>query len=422
MSQFISKSMNSARASSACECEMHSKSETRRVISESLAEVVPIRQGSGLRAIVLTGSLARDEATVVARGSRFELLGDADVLLVYDAGASESNCLHVKYVMREVEERCLQLGLRATVNASSVSPRYFQKLPKSIFAYELRHCAEVIWGETEILKLVREFSATEIPREDAWRMISNRMIELMGASRHVTGVSTTADLGFYYAIVKMFLDMATSYLVFAGQYAPSYRERAERLVAKANDYPGTTPFPLGKFSSRVQHCTAWKLSGDLDYSCDVLVLWREAIRYLRRLWWWEIMQMTEATGEQSIAELVERLGAKQTSAARLRGWLSVTKRRGWLKSFRHWPRWTRQCLRASPRYVVYGAAAEVFFHLPYLVNRRGQLPKSCPDWDTIRACLPVTAPHRDMHNVASWQALADDIVWNYAEFLVGTHT
>lgn len=413
--------MNSVSASSECESQMNSKSEACRMISESLAKVVPARLGNGLRAIVLTGSLARDEATIVARGSRFESLGDADVLLVYDTGASEPDCLQVELVVREAEEGCLQRGLRAIVNASSVSPRYFQKLPKSIFAYELRHCAKVIWGETEILKHVREFSAAEIPHEDAWRMISNRMIELMEASRHFFGDSTTAELGLYYAIVKMFLDMATSYSVFAGAYAPSYRERAERLLAMANGHPGSTPFPLGKFSSRVQQCTAWKLSGELDFSCEVFELWREAISYLRRLWRWEIIQMTAANGEQTIRGLVERLGEKQTSRARLRGWLSVMKRRGMVKSFRHWPQWMRQCLSASPRYVVYGAAAEVVFYLPYLVNRSGRLARSDPDWDKIRACLPVTLPHGDMPNVASWQALADDVAWNYAELLVGTH-
>jgi hypothetical protein len=400
---------------------MNSKAEAGRVISEIVAEVVPARRGKGLRAIVLTGSLGRDEATVVARGNGFELLGDADFLIVYDASTSMPDRMQTALVVREAEERSLQRGLRATVHASSVSPRYFRTLPLSIFAYELRQCGKVIWGDTQILTLIPQFSAAEIPRENAWRMISNRMIELIEASRHFTGDSSTIDLALYYASVKMFLDMATSYLVFAGEYAPSYRERAERLLAIANYHPGTTPFPLGKFISYVQQCTAWKLSGELDHSCQVLELWREAIRYLRRLWRWEMIQLTAANGEQTIGALVERLAAKQTRAARLRGWLSVTKRRGWLKSWPHWPQWARQCLRASPRYLVYGAAAEVVFYLPCLVKRGGQLPRSGPDWDSIRARLPVPAPHRDMHNLSPWQALADDVVSNYAEFLVGTH-
>src|SRR5579872_1682812 len=211
MFRFPVNSMNSVSASSRFESQMNSKSEARRMISESLAKVVPFRLGKGLRTIVLTGSLARDEATIVARGSGFELLGDADVLLVYNSGAAQPACSQVEVVVRKVEKECLQRGLRAIVHASSVSPRYFQRLPKSIFAYELRHCAKVIWGETEILKHVREFAAAEIPHEDAWRMISNRMIELMEASRHFVADSATAEPRLYYAIVKMFLDMATSY-------------------------------------------------------------------------------------------------------------------------------------------------------------------------------------------------------------------
>lgn len=400
---------------------MRSKAEARRLISEVLAELVPARQGKGLRAIILTGSLARDEATILVRGSGFELLGDADLLLVYGASNSIPDHVQVESVLCEAEDRCLERGLRASVHAGAVSPRYLQKLPKSIFAYELRHCAKVIWGEPEILTLIPEFAAAEIPHEDAWRMISNRMIELMDASRQFMQDATTLDEGLHYATVKMFLDLATSYLVFAGEYRPSYRERGERLLAIANSHRHASPFRLARFAARVQQCTVWKLSGELDHSCQIPKLWQQAIRYLRRLWRWEIAQITVANEQETIAALIQRLAKRQSRAARLRGWVSVAKGRGWLKSWRRWPRWMQQRLRTSPRYLVYGAAAELVFRLPCLIKCDRQLPATHPDWDKIRGRLPEVAPQQGRHNIAPWQTLADDIAWNYAEFLVRTH-
>ena len=41
------------------------------------------KYGRRLRAIVLTGSLAREEATVVREAQRCHLLGDADFLLLF---------------------------------------------------------------------------------------------------------------------------------------------------------------------------------------------------------------------------------------------------------------------------------------------------------------------------------------------------
>ena len=53
-------------------------------VSEKAAELCARDYGPSLRAVVLTGSLARDEATWVRDGAGRRLLGDAEFLLVFE--------------------------------------------------------------------------------------------------------------------------------------------------------------------------------------------------------------------------------------------------------------------------------------------------------------------------------------------------
>jgi hypothetical protein len=373
-----------------------------------------------LRAIVLAGSMARDEATFVRDGKGVKLLGDADCALVFRKDASLPADFEIALLQHKIEEHLAKDGVCGKVVLAAVTPRFLEKLPRDITTYELRNCGQVLWGEPGILSIVRNFSAIDIVREDAWRMLCNRMIEQLVYVGHLNNTCAESTPEMHYATVKLFLDMATSYLVFAKEYAPSFRERCNRLLALAEHPHGDAPFPLKKFAARVAECTSWKLSGE-EGDCDRRVeLFHEGISYLRRLWRWEIIELTSVRGEATIESLCRQLAKQQTVQQRLRGWLSVVKRRGWLKSWRRWPRWMRLSLDSTPRYLVYRAATEVAFRLPYLLKQEGEMPRLDVDWHAIQALLPERAPRPNSPQKVLWRALADDVSWNYSEFLLNT--
>src|ERR1041384_5894704 len=56
---------------------------TRQRICRATSEAASRKWGTSLRAVVLTGSLARDEATFVDKGLQRTLLGDADFFLIF---------------------------------------------------------------------------------------------------------------------------------------------------------------------------------------------------------------------------------------------------------------------------------------------------------------------------------------------------
>ena len=399
---------------------MKRRNEVVQKICDTVDAECNIAFGNRVVSLIVTGSAARGEATIVNSGNGWKLLGDAEFLLVVQQtdGAADARCADT--VKCESARKLRSQGIEVLIDLAVVQVSYFKRLPPYIFSYELRVCGQVISGDPNILELIPKFTARDISREDAWRLLCNRMIEQLEFAGDLEESPVQLTPRLHYATVKLYLDMATSYLAFIGGYAPTYRERAERLVKLATEPTAEAPFSLRKFGARVTECTSWKLTGDEEARDRRVELWREAIRYMRRLWRWEMIQLTNDQNDLTIADLSARLARRQNMAQRLRGWMSLVKRRGLVKSSPQWPRWMKLALYATPRYLVYQAAAEVAFRLPCLVKRSGQPERLNVKWREMQALLPEHAPRSDSCGEAIWRKFVDDVVWNYSEFLQDT--
>ena len=397
--------------------------EAKRLICAETAQQCSHAFENDLLSVVLTGSLAREEATFVSRGTTRHLVGDADYFLVFREAASLPSSSAADQLTRDIEARLEEKGVVAKVGLHAVRPSYLKILPAHIASFELRTCGQIIWGDPNVLASIPHFSAADITREDAWRILCNRAIEHLADARKLSCKSEQLSPALHYATVKLYLDMATSYLIFTGQYAPTYQERASnlQLMASQSGIASTSPFSLTKFARRVAECTEWKLSGedaDRDLSID---FWTEAIAYFRRLWRWEMIQMAPGSDALTVSSLCDRLAQLQPVPDRLRGWVSVVKRRGWAKSWRNWPQWSRLGRRGTPRYLVYRAATELVYRLPCLVRHSGNPPRLNVNWDELRQFIPEPLPsQKEGASIVPWQLLADEIVWNYWQFLANT--
>ena len=385
--------------------------------------------GGSLQAIVLTGSLARDEATWVEQVNRRELLSDAEFLLIFHPTAALPAALHLDALRQNLEANLLQRGIACHVGLSAAHLTYLRNLRPAIFAYELRVCGQVVYGDAQTLSLIPAFSPADLPLEDAWRLLCNRMIEQLEVADQLLNRRDSLPRSVFYRTVKLYLDMATSFLVFAGAYEPSYRQRAEKLAQLAAEEisEDRLPFPLAKFAERVTACTEIKLnasrpSGPSAPAADSnfgFTFWEEAVEYARLLWRWELANLTGTKTPSPNGDLLSRWIQRQRLAQRLRGWLYVVRKQGWHRSWRNWPRWARHAWGASPRYRIYAAASELFFQLPLLLQAPGQGPQAV-DWDEIGSRLPVRWAPPDCPGSVPWRGLAADVVRNYHEFLEDT--
>jgi hypothetical protein len=309
---------------------------------------------------------------------------------------------------------------------------YFRKLRPAIFSYELRNRGVVILGDLRILSFIPNFPASEIPLEDAWRLVCNRIAEQFDVIDSKFERGKPLPLALFYRTVKLYLDLATSLLLFAGEYAPSYSERALKLKALAcsGSCESQSPFDLHTFSETVDACTSWKISGEaagvldiegIDESGPRFAFWEGAVATTRLILRWELERLTHTHREISIEALMKRWMRRQLPHRRLRGWLYVLREQGWHRSWRQWPRWAKLAWRASPRFWVYAAASQLFFSLPNLMKARQEGLEADVDCQELQSCLPMRFRATSASNdPRMWLRLVAEIAWNYHHFLEGT--
>jgi hypothetical protein len=389
-------------------------------ICEQTVRIAVERYGADLRAIVLTGSLARDEGTFLRQGTCWKLLGDADFFLVFHDWAPLHPSAELESASQAIADALYENGLVASIGLASERGRYFQKLPRHVLTYELRTRGRVIWGDASILSLVPAFPAKQILLEDAWRLLANRIIEELEA---VAVDKDIASPKVQYCTVKLYLDMATSYLIFAGRYVPTYADRERELSLLAHDPSAQcdAPFSLERFAERVSACTRFKLTGrGLTVSPEAL--WRDGIDFAQSLWNWELQKLT-GSASNSCSDLMSAWMVRQSLKDRVRGWLSVMRRCGWRRSWPEWPRWTRLGWRGSPRYWVYSVATEIFFLLPTLISDDSRHTDGGINWTLFAGKLPLfeqAEPVESFAEAPKWQQLAHWTALNYHSLLEST--
>lgn len=373
--------------------------------------------GNSMRALVLTGSLARNEGTFVGTGANPILMGDAEFVLVLRDKIRLPSDAVTADLCRRVESALRQAGLSARVSAAVVHDDFLRRMKPQMFAYELRTCGKVIWGESRILELVPPFAASEIGLEDAWRTLCNRSIEALEAIADADTDQATVPSDVFYRVVKLYLDMATSLLLFVGGYEPGYAKRAQRLSSLAAQLAGTRdiPIPLGDLSREVAACTNWKLFPDRSFEQTANWCWcMLALGTAARLWRWELLQLSGAPDVSGNEQLMSKGMLKQPFTHRLRGWLYAWRACGWLRSTSYFLRWSRLARKSSPRYWIYLAAGELLWHAADRAKAGDSALQRCSEF------LPLASPPRSQTGRTAWAQVAQDVARNYHQFLEHT--
>jgi len=359
--------------------------------------------GNRARAVVLTGSMSRGETTLKRDGGGWRVLGDATFLVVFDVSVP----FHTSNVERAIEQRLADAGIECKVVVVMMTTDQLRKMHPHIYAYELRERGVALWGDKEILQQLPAFRAADIPTEDGWWLLCNRMIEQLESAARTAAVDDTST-AVQYRIAKLYLAMAACYLLAVGRYEPSYRDRAARLRELSETNEIACPIPLARFSEVVSLCTELKLSGESPAASSQFPRWPDAVLDAQAVWAWVLVQIVGLDSKCGRGELMAALAARQSLLARGKGWLRAgLVRRSEL--LQYWRRWARLALTASPRYLVYGAASELFFS--------ASAPDAVPSAElaAIAAKLPLTSP--DGKQPLCWRDVAGTVAYNFRVLL-----
>jgi hypothetical protein len=398
--------------------------------------------GTGLKAVILTGSLARNEATWRQAESGLQFLSDAEFIVIFKEKQELPSPALVTLICNAAEEELRNQGVLCKLSFSAAYESYLLELGETVFGYELLNCGEVLYGDPDILLSKTRETDIKISDEDGWRLLANRTLELLEIVPELLTAEVGLSEGAQYRLTKLYCDMATSILVFKHQFVSGYQGRAEALHGlHQRGLLSDLPFDVNEFVHMVARCTGYKIHQVWDGPSPFLTRdsVQEAVGTLRLLWAWELAQMGGVA--RSSPETVLRLHMRnQDLKTRLRGWAFVIRRRGVLDCLRYGWRWLHLMRISSPRYCVYAATLGFWSRRETAVSSFGfqvsseassqaamEAPASSEfehrnskleTLDSARNWLPIGSPFGSASTDAN--DLAKTILWNYQEFLVET--
>ncbi len=422
--------MSPLLASEKFTCESALNQRTQSLLEE-IIDYLLSHIGSRPEAIVLTGSFARGEGSVLLAGTRLRVLGDMEFMVVFPPGAERAGLQRrLDNIARELGQNLAAREIDCELEFRAVCPDYFRALRPQIFGYELLSCGRTLWGDAGILASVPCFPASSVPRWDAWRMLHNRILDQLEAFAATEGGSADALRRYFYQLVKFHLDIGTTLLVFAGRYEATYQGRARALHQWAADTSrdDSTPF-LRELARRVGECTAFKLSPGqaasplgVDFASDHVTALRQRVRraaldlapLAHAVWRWEAGVLANqpagpGTDDSTLWDAVLR---QQALWEKLRGWGKLLL----MPETRRQPGFAARLLRllrvGSPRYLVYRVATHLYFELPNLLSGEELLQ----DFVELERLLPVvfTPSAGAKHN---WRELRSSVLTGWRLFL-----
>lgn len=365
--------------------------------------------GEKARAIILTGSLSRGEATFVRDGAGWRALGDATFLVIFDEPAN----INTAEIEKVIESYLLSQEIKCKIVVVWSTASALSKMKPHIYAYELRERGIVVWGDPFVLGLMPQFTAEEIPVEDGWWFLCNRIIEQLETAAK-TEQSHDTDAGVQYRIAKLYLSMAACYLLTIGQYEPSYQDRAQRLrkLATSTVLP-PCPISLQRFSQLVSECTLLKVHGETTGIFGQFPQWRDAVSDAESMWRWTLSRILGSNPNSSRSELLAQLAKRQPLLARAKGWVRaavVHRAVFWRNCFR----WSQLACSASPRYLVYGVAGDLFFG--------AQDGESLTQDQLVAIAAKLPLSHCGGEQQLSWRKVAMMIADNFHGLVESTRT
>lgn len=199
----------------------------QNVIDASADFVVARVPPSGLEALVLTGSFARGEGSVLEVDNHLRVLGDLEFFLV-SSSSVDDRALRTRLagLSREATARYGAGDVRVDIEFGSLELDHLRHRARpSIFLYDLVRHGRVVRGRADVLSDVPPFGPANIPREDALSLLFNRLIEQLDAYERAGHLQGEALLDLVQQRHKLVLDLAGSALAFQGWHTSSYALR-----------------------------------------------------------------------------------------------------------------------------------------------------------------------------------------------------
>jgi len=384
----------------------------REALERCVAFLIERLPSSHLVAVVLTGSFARGEGSVLPRGGVLRVLGDFEFFVVLPSG-HDARAERRQFATwgHEASMRLAAAGIQAEVEFGPVEVDFFRlRARPSIFVSDLRTYGKVLWGREDLLTEIPEFGVEQIPSDDALSLLFNRTIEQLEAYDRVGRASPEALLDIVYQRLKLTLDLAGSALAFAGVHTALYQRRPAAFARMLAETPSPGQHLPTWYADELTRAAAAKLDpaehiawpperASVDEQRELLrgaiLSAAPAVAALLR---WELEQTISAGGE--LPFLLDAYTRTPSLRHRVREWARVV-----LHPMPAPLPITHAMIaglvwRSTPRALLYAAGAQAYLELAHLVTDGDDFMRLLP---VARAARPRQAAARRAAVVTLWK-------------------
>ena len=351
--------------------------EVRRELVRLIERVRECVAAPSVAGVLLTGSFARGEGTVISNcpsGSRW--LSDVECLVVVRNGIVPSQEIHqsMRQIERDANSDCANSARGIKIELRAIFSEGMLSLRPTIFTRELCENAKLLWGDPAGIPMPpAPLGAQTISRYDAFRLLNNRIIEQIAVRSEYTD-RTSDTTATAYSLTKFWIDLGTSLSVFLGCYRPGYRSRQtpveDALRANREILGGDL---CGRLISRFSNAMAQKL-GQVGFPAgDLAPEFREAVEIARAAWNWESGQLlgSSAAAAGDWRGIFARLRRLETAQQRLRDWARLFRRPSGLRQLG--PRAMFAAARVgSLATLIYGSGCVIDFFWEELGSDKGR--------------------------------------------------
>ncbi|HEY7509967.1 MAG TPA: hypothetical protein VIG50_06915, partial [Vicinamibacteria bacterium] len=267
-----------------------------RALVDGAVDLLLAAEGAdALEAVVLTGSLSRGEGSVLFAPEGPRLLGDVELLVLlrwpFDFAAARRR---MAALGREASARASRHAPPAAIEYAPAGVDYLRAaIRPSIFAYDLLHHGQVLWGRADVLREARLPAPEEIPPKDALELVMNRIVELRLAEAEDPQARA-------YHLVKVTLDLAGAALASRGRHASHYavRPAALRRLLSEDTLLGSALGDAAAFERALEAAVRCKLQPTTallrEWTSDARG--RDVVRWARAVW---LFQMRAWLGQSA---------------------------------------------------------------------------------------------------------------------------
>lgn len=219
--------------------------------------------------LLLTGSFAKGEATILLENGNLKFLSDFEIVVASRRYLLKSLLRQMERFMADIsQEAGLEVGISGiTLSLCSWFPPLFKTLKPTITNYDLKYGARLIYGKN-CLEKVPDFKPQDIPLWEGIRLLFNRM---SAALKHFLSDNGRTDESVFY-IYKVVLACQDALLISTGNYHPSYALRNQMLQEVFPRYFSDLNSKLPGFLSVTIAATEYKLKGKSSLP-DTARLW-----------------------------------------------------------------------------------------------------------------------------------------------------